>query len=185
MPNRGSTFLPAALVAAVACVVPAVALGSGTHASGGAAYQPPPHSARVVHGKAIAPSNAPPAVKAIIAAGNKIVTKPYRYGGGHGNWNDSAYDCSGSVSFALHGAKLIKQPMDSREFMRWAKAGAGHWVTVYANGGHAYMMVAGLRFDTGYRDSYAASHGAKPGSGPRWGKKRPTGGYVARHPAGL
>src|SRR5437588_5920389 len=158
MPNRGSTFLPAALVAAVACVVPAVALGSGTHASGGAAYQPPPHSARVVHGKAIAPSNAPPAVKAIIAAGNKIVTKPYRYGGGHGKWNDSAYDCSGSVSYALHGAHLLDSPEDSSGLMGWGKGGTGKWITVYANGGHAFLVVAGLRFDTGWRDSYGQSH---------------------------
>src|SRR2546428_4906219 len=153
MPNRGVTiFLLAALLAVVACLGPQVA---GADNSGGASYQPPPQKATVKNGKAIAPSDAPPVVKAIIAAGNKIVEKPYRYGGGHGSWNDSAYDCSGSVSFALHGAKLIKQPMDSSEFMHWANGGSGHWVTVYANHGHAFMTVAGLRVDTGYRDSDA------------------------------
>ena len=180
MPNRGyPTILLAAFVAALACLLPATVLGAQT---GGAQYKPPPHKARLVHGKAIAPSDAPEKVKQIIAAANKIVTKPYRYGGGHGKWNDSAYDCSGSVSFALHGAHLISRPMDSTEFMSWARSGAGKWVTVYANSGHAFMMVAGLRFDTGYRDSYGAQHGAKPGSGPRWGAKRSTDGFVARHP---
>jgi hypothetical protein len=174
--------LLAAIVAALACLVPATALAAS---SGGAAYRPPPHKAKVVNGKAIAPSDAPAKVKAIIAAANKIVTKPYRYGGGHGQWNDSGYDCSGSVSFALHGAKLISQAMDSTEFMSWAKGGSGKWVTVYSNSGHAFMMVAGLRFDTGYRKAYAAQHGAKPGSGPRWDTKRSTSGFVARHPNGL
>ena len=183
MPNRGyPTILLAAFVAALACLLPATVLGAQT---GGAQYKPPPHKARLVHGKAIAPSDAPEKVKQIIAAANKIVTKPYRYGGGHGSWNDSAYDCSGSVSFALHGAHLISRPMDSTEFMSWARSGAGKWVTVYANSGHAFMMVAGLRFDTGFRDTFAARHGAKPGTGPRWGKKRPTTGFVARHPDGL
>ena len=180
MPTRGYLKFPlAAFATALACLVPATAIGAET---GGAQYKPPPHKARLVHGKAIAPSDAPEKVKEIIAAANKIVTKPYRYGGGHGKWNDSAYDCSGSVSFALHGAHLISSPMDSSQFMSWARSGPGKWVTVYANSGHAFMMVAGLRFDTGYHDRYGADHGAKPGSGPRWGAKRPTSGFVARHP---
>ena len=180
MPNLAHPkILLAAVLAALACLVPVSAAGSS---SGGAPYQPPPHKARIVNGRAIAPADAPPEVKAVIDAANRIVEKPYRYGGGHGKWNDSGYDCSGSVSFALHGAKLISRPMDSSEFMSWAKGGAGRWVTVYANSGHVFMMVAGLRFDTGYRDAYAAKHGAKPGSGPRWGRKRPTSGFVARHP---
>jgi hypothetical protein len=174
--------LTAALLVALASVLPA---SSAASSSGGAPYQPPPKKAKIVNGKAVAPANAPESVKRIIAAANKIVEKPYRYGGGHAKFNDSAYDCSGAVSYALRGAKLIKRPMDSSEFMRWAKSGGGRWVTVYANSGHAFMVVAGLRFDTGYRDAYAAKHGAKPGSGPRWGKKRPTDGFVARHPGTL
>jgi cell wall-associated NlpC family hydrolase len=179
MPNRAyPKTLVAALIAVSACLAPASALGAAT---GGAAYKA--HGkATVVNGKAIAPSNAPEKVKQIIAAANKIVEKPYRYGGGHGSFNDSAYDCSGSVSFALHGANLISRPMNSSEFMGWARRGEGKWVTVYANNGHAFMVVAGLRLDTGYRDSWGKAHGAKPGSGPRWGKPRPTGGYTARHP---
>jgi hypothetical protein len=129
---------------------------------------------------AIAPNNAPPAVKRAIAAANRITRKPYRYGGGHGRWEDSGYDCSGSVSFALHGGKFVKAPMDSSQYMGWGKSGKGKWITVYANGGHAFMVVAGLRFDTGYRDAYGRKHGAKPGSGPRWGKPRPTDGFSIR-----
>jgi hypothetical protein len=183
MPNRGyPKTLLAALVVAFACLVPGTAIAAST---GGASYQPPPKKAKVVNGRAIAPSNAPAKVKAIIAAANKIVEKPYRYGGGHGKWNDSGYDCSGSVSFALHGAKLIGRPMDSTEYMSWGESGSGRWVTIYANGGHVFMTIAGLRFDTGYRDSYGKAHGAKPGSGPRWGKPRPTSGFKVRHPSGL
>ena len=186
MPNRAyPKTLLAASFAALACLAPGTALAGGTHASGGAAYQPPPHKARVVNGQAIAPSDAPQEVKDIIAAANKIVTKPYHWGGGHGKFQDSGYDCSGSVSFALHGANLLSRPMDSSELMHWGSRGAGRWVTVYSNPGHAFMMVAGLRFDTGYRDAFAAKHGAKSGSGPRWNKKRPTRGYKARHYSGL
>jgi cell wall-associated NlpC family hydrolase len=185
MPNRAyAKSLLAALVVVLACLVPATA-GASTHASGGTPYQAPPHRAKIVNGKAVAPADAPPEVQAIIAAANKIVRKPYHWGGGHGKWNDSGYDCSGSVSYALHGADLIGRPMDSSDLMHWGKSGAGRWVTVYTNPGHAFMMVAGLRFDTGYRDSYAAKHGAKPGTGPRWGKKRPTSGFAARHPKNL
>jgi hypothetical protein len=121
----------------------------------------------------------------MIIAANKIVRKPYRYGGGHAKWNDSGYDCSGTVSFALHGAGLLSQALDSSGFMRWGKGGKGKWVTIYANGGHAFMVIAGLRLDTGYRTSYAMKHGAKSGSGPRWDKRRSTDGFSVRHPSGL
>jgi len=125
-------------------------------------------------GTAVAPADAPAAVKAIIAAGNRIATKPYRYGGGHGQWNDSGYDCSGSVSYALHGAGLISAALDSSGFMSWGDRGNGRWVTVYGNPGHAYMVVAGLRFDTS---------GATPS---RWQSDiRLPSGYRVRHPAGL
>ena len=99
-------------------------------------------------GLAVAPAGAPPQVQQIIAAGNQIASKPYKYGGGHGKWIDSGYDCSGSVSFALHGAGLLDEAMPSGSFTSWGDAGPGQWVTIYANGGHMYMVVAGLRFDT-------------------------------------
>ena len=127
-------------------------------------------------GLAIAPESAPDAVKKIIAAGNKIAKKPYIYGGGHGRWEDAGYDCSGSVSYALHGAGLLDSPLPSGPMMSWGKAGAGDWVTIYANGGHAYMVVAGLRFDTSGRGK----------SGSRWQSDlRSSGGFTVRHPKGL
>jgi peptidoglycan hydrolase-like protein with peptidoglycan-binding domain len=128
---------------------------------------------------AIAPSDAPPQVKNAIAAANRITTKPYRYGGGHGKWEDSGYDCSGSVSYALHGGGLLKQPLDSSSFMSWGRSGKGRWITVYANSGHAYSVIAGLRFDT-------SAAGNNNGSGPRWRTKaRSSSGYTVRHPAGF
>jgi hypothetical protein len=129
-------------------------------------------------GQAVAPASAPPVVKAVIAAANRIVTKPYRYGGGHARWEDTGYDCSGSVSYALHGGGLIAIPMDSTEFMSWARAGRGTWISVYANSGHAFAVIAGLRLDTGWNNSTS--------SGPRWSTiMRPGTGYTVRHPVGL
>jgi cell wall-associated NlpC family hydrolase len=174
-----TTTLLAALLALLAFALPALAADKTT---GGASYEPPPKKAKIVNGKAIAPANAPEKVKKVIAAANKIIKKPYKYGGGHAKWNDSGYDCSGTVSFALHGAKLLDSPMPSGSFMSWGRSGPGKWITVYANGGHAFMVVAGLRLDTGYRTSYAAKHGAKSGSGPRWDKLRATDGFAVRHP---
>jgi peptidoglycan hydrolase-like protein with peptidoglycan-binding domain len=128
------------------------------------------------NGLAMAPASAPQAVKDIIAAGNNIAHKPYRYGGGHGRWNDTGYDCSGSVSYALHGAGLLNTQLTSGEFETWGAAGAGQWVTIYANGGHVYMYVAGLRFDTSGLSS----------DGTRWHTStRSSSGYVVRHPDGL
>lgn len=127
-------------------------------------------------GLALAPADAPEAVKAIIAAGNEIAKKPYRYGGGHAKWNDSGYDCSGSVSYALHGAGLLSRPLDSGEFMRWRPRGRGSWVTIRSNPGHMYMVVAGLRFDTSAR---------KAGSSRWTDEMRSARGYVGRHPDGL
>ena len=132
--------------------------------------------AYIRNGLAVAPSSAPRAVKQVIAAGNEIAKKPYRYGGGHGSWNDSGYDCSGSVSYALHGARLVRRPMSSGEYPSWGWRGRGRWITVYAHGGHMYMVVAGLRFDTSGLDE----------DGTRWHRtKRPTDGYSVRHPKGL
>jgi cell wall-associated NlpC family hydrolase len=121
------------------------------------------------------PPGAPPAVGLVMAAGNAIAGLPYLYGGGHGGFKDSAYDCSGSVSYALAAAGLVTSPMSSGPFMSWGDAGPGRWITVYANAGHAYMVVAGWRFDT------SALRG-----GTRWTREmRPSGGFVARHPPGL
>ena len=104
-------------------------------------------------GLATAPADAPPQVQAIIAAGNKIASKPYKYGGGHGKWEDSGYDCSGSLSYAFHGAGMLDEALDSTGFMSWGEAGKGQWVTIYAKGSHAYMVIAGLRFDTSGRST--------------------------------
>jgi hypothetical protein len=127
-------------------------------------------------GLAVAPADAPPLVQAIIEAGNRIATKPYKYGGGHGTWEDSGYDCSGSMSYALHGAGLLDEALDSTGFMSWGEPGKGQWVTIYAKGSHAYMIVAGLRFDTSGRAD----------QGTRWqAKMRSSAGYTVRHPEGL
>jgi peptidoglycan hydrolase CwlO-like protein len=127
-------------------------------------------------GMAQAPADAPSAVKQVIAAGNAIAGLPYLYGGGHGSFRANAYDCSGSVSYALAAAGLLASPLDSTGFMSWGQAGPGKWITVYANAGHAFMVVAGWRFDTS----------ALSGGGTRWTRSmRDTGGFVARHPAGL
>lgn len=138
----------------------------------------PPGKATLVNGRAIPPVNAPPAVKQVIAAANKIRTKPYIYGGGHARFWDAGYDCSGSVSFALHGGGFLTSPLPSGPMETWGSAGRGRWITVYANSGHAYAVIAGLRWDTA---------GNTSGTGPRWHKSlsaAATGPFVARHPAG-
>ncbi len=127
-------------------------------------------------GLAIAPASAPDQVKAIIAAGNQIASKPYKYGGGHGKWNDSGYDCSGSVSFALHGAGLLDDALTSGDFTDWGDPGPGQWVTIYGKASHAFMVVAGIRFDTSGRTR----------NNTRWqADMRSTRGYTAVHPPGL
>jgi hypothetical protein len=128
------------------------------------------------NGLAVAPPDAPAVIQAVIAAANKIAFKPYIYGGGHGTWNDSGYDCSGSVSYALHGGGLLSVTMDSTEFESYGSAGRGRWITIWANGGHAYMYIAGLRFDTSARSDTGGS---------RWTTAGRSGdGFVVRHPAG-
>jgi hypothetical protein len=115
-------------------------------------------------------------IRRVIQAGNRIATKPYRYGGGHGSWIDSGYDCSGSISYALHGGGLLGSPLDSTGFMSYGRPGRGRHITIYANAGHAYMVVDGRRFDTSARSQ----------TGSRWtNTMRSSAGYVARHPAGL
>lgn len=128
------------------------------------------------NGMLIPPQSAPPRVKAVIAAANRIRTKPYVWGGGHGRWWDRGYDCSGSVSYALHGGGFLESPLPSGPMEHWGLAGEGRWITVYANAGHAYAVIAGVRWDTS---------GDASGSGPRWHLDlRDNIGYVARHPAG-
>ena len=127
-------------------------------------------------GTAVAPEDAPEPVKKIIQAGNAIAKFPYKWGGGHGAWRDDGYDCSGSVSFALAAAGLLKAPMASGGFLNWGRAGTGEWVTIYTNPGHMFMMVAGLRFDTSGRGR----------AGTRWQEAaRSTSGLEARHHPGL
>jgi cell wall-associated NlpC family hydrolase len=129
-------------------------------------------------GLAVAPVDAPRAVKRAIRFANKIVDLPYRLGGGHRlGWRlDSAYDCSGTVSWALHGARLLRSPVPSGSFSRWGAPGAGRWISVYYNGGHAFMTIAGLRLDTSQ----------VPGSGPGWSTTMvSSAGYQVRHAPGL
>ena len=115
-------------------------------------------------------------VARVIRAANRIQSKPYKYGGGHARWNDTGYDCSGSVSYALHGGGLLSSPLTSGGFMRWGAPGPGRRITVYASPSHVYMVVDGRRFDTTGRDE----------TGSRWqASDRSTAGYVVRHPPGL
>ena len=131
------------------------------------------------NGLAVAPVNAPAVVKEVIAAANQIATLPYVYGGGHANWTDTGYDCSGSTSFALHGAALIIAPEDSGELESYGQPGPGVWITLYANGGHVYMNIAGLWFDTAAQSSTNGQD--------RWSATRisSASGFVVRHPGGL
>jgi cell wall-associated NlpC family hydrolase len=127
-------------------------------------------------GSAVAPDDAPDIVKRVILAGNAIAKFPYKWGGGHGAWRDNGYDCSGSVSFALAAAGLLDRPLTSGLFMRYGEAGPGEWITIYANDGHVFMFVAGLRFDTSGRGR----------AGTRWQEApRTVAGFAVRHIAGL
>lgn len=181
------------LIACAAAIAPATALGQTPEPqpSNGAAdpndprWQPP-KKAKIRNGLAVAPRGAPRRVRRAIAAANRIVTKPYRYGGGHASVEDRGYDCSGTVSYALIAAKLLKTPLDSSGFMRYGRRGKGKWISIYAHGGHAYVVIAGLRLDTGMRDPRGARYGQAPGSGPRWNKTmRSPRGYTVRHPRGF
>ena len=144
--------------------------------TGGASYVHVTNGYVTSDGKAVAPDDAPQEVKDVIAAGNRIFDKPYRYGGGHGKWKDTGYDCSGSVSFALAAAGLLNGPLASGPLMSWGRPGPGKWVTIYANPGHVYLVVAGIRFDTS----------GQRVNGSRWQNDlRTNAGFTARHPAGL
>ncbi len=128
------------------------------------------------NGIALPPIEAPEPVRQIIEAGNSIARAPYLWGGGHGKWLDTGYDCSGSVSYALASAGLLNAPLDSGRLMGWGEPGKGKWVTIYSNPGHVFLVVAGVRFDTS----------GTRATGSRWQKSmRAGGGFVARHPPGL
>ena len=189
------------LRAAIACALLTLAFPAGAAAqssgTGGANYAPPPppaKRAKIVNGVAIPPAGAPARVKRAIAAANRIITKPYLYGGGHKPYErgttassvqlDRGYDCSGTISFALFGGRFLKSPLDSGSFMRWGRRGKGRWITVFTNPGHAYVVIAGLRLDTSGGDRVAPEE-RRSGRGPRWRKySRSTAGYTARHPLG-
>jgi cell wall-associated NlpC family hydrolase len=130
-------------------------------------------------GLAIAPVDAPPQVQAVIQAGNEIAHLPYRFGGGHGTFEDNAYDCSGSLSFVLGAAGLLGTTVTSGELEHWGQPGPGRWITVFAAAGHTFMYVAGLRFDTV----------ALAETGSRWSNRSADEpnlkSFVVRHPAGL
>ncbi len=129
------------------------------------------------NGMLIPPKSAPLKVKAVIEAANKIRTKPYIFGGGHARWWDRGYDCSGSVSYALHGGEFLESPLPSGPMESWGLPGEGRWITVYANAGHAYAVIAGVRWDTA---------GDADGTGPSWHEELlSNAGYVARHPDGF
>jgi cell wall-associated NlpC family hydrolase len=132
--------------------------------------------ALLVGGRAVPPLDAPGAVKRVIAAANRIRTRPYVWGGGHGRWWDRGYDCSGAVSYALHGGELLDSPLPSGPMTHWGSPGPGRWITVYANAGHAFAVIAGLRWDTA---------GDTSGTGPRWHAEMASSrGFVPRHPTG-
>jgi len=147
----------------------------------GYSYSQPSSGSRVtlVNGRAVAPVNAPRAVKRAVAAGNALQRYPYRMGGGHARMNDSGYDCSGTVSYVLRNAGLMNGAMPSKGFRSYGKRGKGRWISVYARSGHVFMTIGGLRLDA--RGSSRGYMG-----GPRWlAKPRSSRGFSVRHPAGL
>jgi hypothetical protein len=182
---KNSSKLKAGLVSIAALAVLALAPSSASANCGGGGLTPaevdictPTPNARLLpNGMLVPPQSAPGRIKAVIAAANRIRTKPYVWGGGHGRWWDRGYDCSGSVSYALHGGKFLESPLPSGPMERWGLSGEGRWITVYANAGHAYAVIAGFRWDTS---------GDSEGTGPRWHEDlRDNVGYIARHPAGF
>lgn len=177
---------------AVAAVLGALALmpgaasancgGGGVSAAETDVCTPTAKARLLPSGMLIPPKSAPLQVKQVIAAANRIRTKPYVWGGGHGKWKSRGYDCSGAVSYVLHAAGLLRKPMVSGALgTRWGAPGIGQWITVFGSPSHAYMIVAGLRFDTSQ-----AGDPLSQGSGPRWRTTlRTAGGYSTRFSPGL
>ena len=175
-------------ICALAVAVPAAAQTGGSAPPGSttttatttpsAPIGPPGRGKVRKDGTAVAPADAPPAIQTAIAAGNAIRTYPYRWGGGHRSFYDTGYDCSGAVSYLLHAAGFLSSPMPSGPLASsWGALGKGRWITVYANASHAYMVVAGMRFDTS-----AVGEKLNQGSGPRWRRtKRKPLGYTAKY----
>jgi hypothetical protein len=177
LPVYGRTVVVAALAAALLFAADARAQ-TGGYSSEPPAVEPPVAGAAMNADRrtALAPAGAPDEVVKAVAAANRITRKPYKWGGGHGRWRDSGYDCSGTVSYVLHAAGLLKVARASSGLMSFGELGAGEWITVYAHGGHAYMVIAGLRFDTSGRGEH----------GPRWRlEPRSPRGFITRHPDGL
>ena len=179
-PRRRPAKLVAGCLTLAAMAAPSVAIAD----DGGAELPiPPPVPVSGVVAKlsadgrtAVPPAAAPEVVKQAIYSANQITRKPYVYGGGHAGFRSRGYDCSGAVSYVLHGAGILDDPLDSSQFMRWGDRGKGAWITVYTNPGHAYAVIAGLRFDT-----------SGPGErGPRWRTAaRSSGSFKTRHPEGF
>jgi hypothetical protein len=183
---RGMRLRPAICGAGlVLLLAPAWARGD----TGGSPYvtAPPPAPVSLIRpdGRALTPAGAPRRVRLVLTAANRLIRKPYRWGGGHRDFAvglDRGYDCSGAVSYALYGGRLVDAPLDSTGLSRFGEPGPGRWVTVYANRRHAFLVVGGLRFDTGGRGAMSTP----PGSGPRWSSEiRRTRRFAVRHPASL
>jgi hypothetical protein len=178
------------LACTLAVAVPAAAQTGGTATPGSttttttsttpAPVGPPGRAKLRKDGIAVAPADAPAEIQAAIAAGNSIRHLPYRWGGGHRNFYDSGYDCSGAVSYVLHAAGMLSSPLTSGGLASsWGAPGKGRWIMVFANAGHTYMKVAGLRFDTS-----SAGDRMRQGKGPRWRKtkRKPTGYAIKYYP---
>jgi hypothetical protein len=175
LPVRGRTVAIAAVAAVLAGVL--LAAVDADAATGGFSSVPPAKAAMNTDRRTVtAPAGAPEEVVDAIVAANRITRMPYKWGGGHGHWTDTGYDCSGTVSYVLHAAGLLDTARDSTGLMSFGRRGKGRWITVYAHGSHAYMTIAGLRFDTSGRGE----------EGPRWRLEPASSrGYARRHPAGL
>jgi cell wall-associated NlpC family hydrolase len=176
---RRRGLLAALTIATVAALGAAPGNALAAAGSGGTSTAPDAPAGETAelldNGDAVAPEGAPPEVVRAIEFANRINRKPYVYGGGHQSWKlDRGYDCSGAVSYMLHGARVLKSPLPSGDLAKWGYAGEGEWISVYANKGHAYAVVAGLRWDT------------SGGKGPRWHEgMRSAKGYAVRHAEGL
>ena len=180
--NRQKLKLAIAAIGVLAAMAVAPGAASADCGGGGVSAAEtdictPTEKARLLpSGMLVPPKSAPARVKQVIWAANRIRTKPYVWGGGHARWWDRGYDCSGSVSYALHGGRFLESPLPSGPMESWGLEGTGRWITVYANAGHAYAEIAGFRWDTS---------GDSNETGPRWHEDlRDNVGYVARHPVG-
>jgi hypothetical protein len=171
MPDRAFSLL-----VAIACGCLLSSCASSSKKSWNYAYNPG-KTAVIINGKAVPPANLPAPVMKAITAGNRIVGKPYKFGGGHRELEDWGYDCSGTVCYALRHAGLINSCGTSSSLCTYGRKGEGKYITVYSRKGHSFVEIAGLRLDTGYNGE---------GRGPTWSTRpRPLKGYVARHPSGL